>query len=315
MALAYPIPSYGKREVLQVGSRVRSAPADINRLRKMLKPLGDEEFLQIKQNAKKLFNEELKLSKTSPTSYKGMHSEKILDEPTIIRKRPSSGSRSNNPHPSEVFLVNRLKHIPGYYEPEKANLSKESESTSLKVSKLCGTIQKYNQPPEFQRPYTAHTNMRQREKMQKLLGLTPAQGTEAWLKLCPEKDRVIIRESMRMNQARSLLQSSTLSPEQISRLRKEKLQLRTKNEVDAASKWLKDSNYKNNKSMANLTQSLLRAPPLRTVFNSSKPFPQKKFNQTKTNAYLDFQIHPQWHMPWHKQYDRRVSRYPPQIYA
>ena len=63
----------------------------------------------------------------------------------------------------------------------------ESESTSLKVSKLCGTIQKYNQPPEFQRPYTAHTNMRQREKMQKLLGLTPAQGTEAWLKLCPEK--------------------------------------------------------------------------------------------------------------------------------
>jgi len=288
MALACPVPSYGRREILQ-----KSAPADIRSLRRMLQPLDDQEFAEIKRSAKESFKTEFHHRNSSSTSYNGVHSEKRLDEPT--RSRPSSGTRKNKPHPPQVFLVNRLQHIPGYYEPEKAKLPHRDLSVkeSLRQQK---------------RPYTAHTTLLQRQHMQEKVGAVPAQAAEAWLKLCPEKDRVALRSSLRIPERKISVLLPSREQDNISINRNHLM--KSRETVNSPSCLFKTNGKSKNQSLQRLSQSMRKAQPIWNPTNKNAAF-----YRNGKDPFMDFQIHPQWHMAWHKQYDKRAPRHPPQIYA
>jgi len=51
------------------------------------------------KNAKEAWTGELARGNECVTTYNGLHAQKILDEPTHDRVRPSSVNRLNNPHP------------------------------------------------------------------------------------------------------------------------------------------------------------------------------------------------------------------------
>lgn len=298
MALALPVPSYGKRDLLDEKiSRFSSAPPDVQYLRKMLKPLQDDEFKQIKNSAKKSFKLELERCRTSNTWYNGQYDEKILNELTVSRTRPTSSSRKNNPHPPEVFLVNRLRSVPGYYQPEKAGTQKDSNGDSFMTPATC------------KRPYTAHTTLRQRMHMQDILGKVPAQAAEAWIKLSPEKDRISIRQSFAMPKNSLTQEKGKLA------------HLRSPEKANKESvEWLQQRGYSKNESLQRLSMSMQKAPPTWWKRASEKAAATKNAPYKNTEAFKrvkfdDFQIHPHWHMAWHKQYDCRAPRHPPQIYA
>ena len=59
----------------------------------------------------------------------------------------------------------------------------------------------------------------------------------------------------------------------------------------------------------NLSRSLRQASNERKILEGRERF----IFETPKNK--DFQIHPGWSTAWHKQYDSRAVRYPPQLYA
>ncbi|XP_078004472.1 uncharacterized protein LOC144455258 isoform X2 [Phascolarctos cinereus] len=74
---------------------------------------------------------------TYPTTYGAHFRRKKLDEPPSIQ--PFSETRVNNPHPHELFLVNNIHYLPGYYNsktpaPEKNKVSCPEITTFFKDS-------------------------------------------------------------------------------------------------------------------------------------------------------------------------------------
>jgi len=136
MSLACPLPSYGSRAVLSKSNPLQNRNLDTNYLRKLTVPLKRDEFLQIKKNAKKTFKSEYDRQQSSATCYGGTYNLKRVDEPTSARIRPSSPSRKNRPHPPRVFMVNRLRNIDGYYQPESVNRSQTGFNNYLQSSEI-----------------------------------------------------------------------------------------------------------------------------------------------------------------------------------
>ncbi|XP_036621580.1 uncharacterized protein C4orf51 homolog [Trichosurus vulpecula] len=89
-------------------------------------PLSSEQFNKIRFAAEKSWKNETQWSDRCPTTYGAYYRRKKLDEPPRIQ--PFSETRLNNPHPHELFLVNKIHYLPGYYnskapEPEKNKVS------------------------------------------------------------------------------------------------------------------------------------------------------------------------------------------------
>ncbi|XP_074083537.1 uncharacterized protein C4orf51 homolog [Macrotis lagotis] len=85
-------------------------------------PLSPEQFNKIRRAAEKSWTNETRWSNSCPTTYKAHYRSKTLDEPPRIQ--PFSETRLNKPHPNELFLINKIHYLPGYYnsrqpEPEK----------------------------------------------------------------------------------------------------------------------------------------------------------------------------------------------------
>jgi len=279
MSLACPLPSYGSRAVLSKSNPLQNRNLDTNYLRKLTVPLKRDEFLQIKKNAKKTFKSEYDRQQSSATCYGGTYNLKTVDEPTAARIRPSSPSRKNRPHPPRVFMVNHLQSIDGYYQPGNVHRS-QTASFPKRPGKESSSW----------RPFTARTSFSEREIMKKKLGASHAQAVESWLKLASEKDRVAIRQSFKLGEKR----------------------LRNGRESVYASKTkdqLPEKSTTSKNQLVNLSRSLRRASNERKILEGRERF----IFETPKNK--DFQIHPGWSTAWHKQYDSRAVRYPPQLYA
>ncbi|XP_053108210.1 uncharacterized protein C4orf51 homolog isoform X2 [Hemicordylus capensis] len=78
-------------------------------------PLSPEAFEEIKHHSGKAWKEHSVSNKDCSTTYSGAYGNKELDAVTRCRVAPSSPTRMHRPHPPEVFLVNRLHHLPGHY--------------------------------------------------------------------------------------------------------------------------------------------------------------------------------------------------------
>lgn len=100
MATGHILPGYG--EPVTRLRRVRSAgfyPLDSTALQNRHKAfhLTPQEFEDIKENAKRLWN-----SRTQkPTTYETFHNGGEINELTEAKSRPSSSDRRNNPHPPQ----------------------------------------------------------------------------------------------------------------------------------------------------------------------------------------------------------------------
>ncbi|XP_016278681.2 uncharacterized protein C4orf51 homolog [Monodelphis domestica] len=76
-------------------------------------PLNAEHFNKIRMQAEKTWKNEIQWSDNSPTTYRAHFRSKTVDDPPRIQ--PYSETRLNNPHPHELFLVNKVHYLPGYY--------------------------------------------------------------------------------------------------------------------------------------------------------------------------------------------------------
>ncbi|KAM8968204.1 uncharacterized protein C4orf51 homolog isoform X1 [Sarcophilus harrisii] len=86
------------------------------------RPLSSEQFNKIRSAAEKSWKNETQWSERCPTTYGAHYRSKKVDEPPRIH--PFNETRLNNPHPHELFLVNKIHYLPGYYnskarEPER----------------------------------------------------------------------------------------------------------------------------------------------------------------------------------------------------
>nr|XP_015200172.1 PREDICTED: uncharacterized protein LOC107077082 isoform X2 [Lepisosteus oculatus] len=79
------------------------------------RPLDPYEFERIRRVARSSWEADTRKRLESFTTYRGQHCTKTLDEPTQCRVRPSSPTRMEKPHPSEVFLVTKLHTVSGYF--------------------------------------------------------------------------------------------------------------------------------------------------------------------------------------------------------
>ncbi|XP_074130734.1 uncharacterized protein C4orf51 homolog isoform X4 [Sminthopsis crassicaudata] len=86
------------------------------------RPLSSEQFNKIRSAAEKSWKNETQWSERCLTTYGAHYRSKKVDEPPRIQ--PFNETRLNNPHPHELFLVNKIHYLPGYYnskarEPER----------------------------------------------------------------------------------------------------------------------------------------------------------------------------------------------------
>nr|XP_060632186.1 uncharacterized protein C4orf51 homolog [Anolis sagrei ordinatus] len=79
-------------------------------------PLAPEAFEEIKCLAGQAWKQHIQENAKGSTTYTGAYGNKGPDElPIRSRVIPSSPTRTHKPHPSQIFLVNQLHHVPGPY--------------------------------------------------------------------------------------------------------------------------------------------------------------------------------------------------------
>jgi len=186
---------------------------------------------------------------------------------------------------------------------------------------------------------------KQRVKMKTVFGDVEGQAVEAWTKLSSEKDKAALQQtidevyaskvgSRAASPAKSVTPQLRVSPKPASRkgsaaskpaspaaVRRESATRRTmptlrskvqgqSEDVYSVHRWMKKAGNQENENVRRLMSALRRAPmqklklegPHYHVTDYSSMFAPAP-NQT----FYDFQIHPEWHQPWHKQYENRVK--------
>nr|XP_039252768.1 uncharacterized protein LOC120330021 [Styela clava] len=327
MAYAHPLPGLGVGKVdrNQRFLRAASAPPDVQRLKEMLRPLDPKECKKIRDTARKDWRDEIERSDHSVTTYSGLHAEKLLDQPTRQLVRPSSPTRLNKPHPPGVFLVTRLKNIQGCFKPEAAATPRYGENGQDNLERY---IQENRQKiaiamghhPRPVRPQTADaiaTN-KAREKITTIMGQVPGQATEAWIKLSNDKDR---REILHViDEAAQKTKQNDFSREQEKRRRLRRRQqivslrqIAGKQEKEteriySSNRWLKPAGREENDAVTRLIEAFRSAPkrqiPMKGPHFHITDYSTMFASPSKPPRY-DFQIHPEWHTPWHKQYEKQ----------
>jgi len=313
----------------------------------MLQPLNPDVTSNIRQSAKAGWQAEADCNSRSVTSYSAMHSAKKLDEPTQTRVRPESPNRMNKPHPENVFLVTRLKKVPNYFDPDEAAKVKYGGSAKSRLNsyvqenreqienlRIKNAIQK--------RPQSALAD-KQRVKMRTVFGDVPGQAVEAWTKLSSEKDKGALHQTIdeayasRANSrpasaaksATSKVKTPTkpasgrasatkkqpASPaKRESATRRTMPTLRSKvnqgEDVYSVHRWLKRAGNQENENVRRLMSALRKAPLQKLKLEGPHYHVtdySSMFAPAPRETFYDFQIHPEWHQPWHKQYENRMT--------
>lgn len=343
MAMAHPLPSYGQRALLRRRGRSSSAPPppDITRLREMLRPLDPTVVSTIRQNAKAGWQAEAETISRSATSYSAMHSAKRLDEPTQFRVRPESPNRMNKPHPENVFLVTRLKKIPNYFDPDEAASVKYGGSAKSRLNSYVQenkeSIEKVMKKNAIQKRPQSSTSVadRQRVKMRTVFGDVPGQAVEAWTKLSNDKDKAAIEKTINdvlpsrpasskaatpkpptPTEVAGRVSPPKSSPRRESGKRRTMPSLRAKpaqgsaEEIYSATRWMKRAGNQENENVRRLMSALRKAPPRKLQLEGPHfhiTDYSSMFAPAPRETFYDFQIHPEWHQPWHKQYESRIA--------
>ncbi|XP_073197387.1 uncharacterized protein C4orf51 homolog [Lepidochelys kempii] len=86
-------------------------------------PLSPQAFKEIQRHAGEAWRQEAQREANCATTYSAGYGKKELADPTRWSTKPSSPTRINRPHPPEVFMVNQLHYIPGYYNSDKQTAS------------------------------------------------------------------------------------------------------------------------------------------------------------------------------------------------
>lgn len=289
--------SYRNRQFRTV--RVRSAPP-FDSLRTMFRPLEPTEHERIKTSARSGWMAEIQRNDKSVTTYKGLHARKDLDEPTSTRVRPSSPERMNKPHPPTVFLVTRLRKVKGCFDgsPKKDDGHRESPMPALRNVKLNNA----NDVRAQRRPSTSISvrDHKEREKIREVMGPRCAQATEAWMKLSSKRDAKRIKDAI----------DEMSHPEEVKTdrplLQRRFAEDKHQNKVYASNRWLKRAGREENDAVSRLIEALKMAKKM-PVPNEGPHFHITDYSSLFTAAakkhHHDFQIHPEWHQPWHKQYE------------
>ncbi|XP_069487331.1 uncharacterized protein [Ambystoma mexicanum] len=117
----------------------------------------------------------------SSTVYGGEFGGKVLDEPSWRRMRPSSPTRMNKPHPPEVFLVTRLRYLPGYYNCEQRTGAAHHahENASLGKSTPISNLKRL-QHVRISDHLFCDSNARL--------------AAQAWMKIASERDRTAVEQ-------------------------------------------------------------------------------------------------------------------------
>ncbi|XP_034967532.1 uncharacterized protein C4orf51 homolog [Zootoca vivipara] len=78
-------------------------------------PLSSEALEEIKRHAGRAWEQHMQEDASCSTTYSGAYGNKKLDGSAYCHVTPSSPTRIHKPHPTEVFLINRLHHLSGNY--------------------------------------------------------------------------------------------------------------------------------------------------------------------------------------------------------
>ncbi|XP_059155866.1 uncharacterized protein LOC131940949 [Physella acuta] len=238
MATGHILPGYG--EPVSRLRRVRSAgfyPLDSTALQNRHKDfhLSPQEFEEIKENAKRLWNSRAQ----KPTTYETFHNGGEINELTQAKSRPSSSDRRNNPHPPQVFLTTRLRYIEG-----NPNL----DSTIRKNPSLCQVLKitpEYlaQNDPALLRVYKDPYGFKQ------ILPPKEAQAAEAWVKLADDVDHERVYDIVRDHEETRKLQETA------------RVQ-RPKSSYPSLHRWMKNSGVDEYNVTSRIMQTL-RSDPLR----------------------------------------------------
>ncbi|BFZ15274.1 hypothetical protein BsWGS_18313 [Bradybaena similaris] len=194
MATGHILPGYGDpvtrlRRVLTTGCYV----LDSTTLRECEKAacLSQEEFSQIRESARQLWNKQC----PKITTYETYFSDGKIREMT--QSRPTSCDRRNNPHPTQLFITNRLHFIEGFHKPH-VTLGKGAYQVDASVS---STAKKYRQALREKyvaRPDSALTDQyKDPYGFKNMLPPLEAQAAEAWVKLADDDDHFRVMEVLK----------------------------------------------------------------------------------------------------------------------
>ncbi|XP_065453851.1 uncharacterized protein C4orf51 homolog [Chrysemys picta bellii] len=112
-------------------------------------PLSPQAFEEIQRHAGEAWRREAQREANCATTYSAGYGKKELAEPA--RTKPSSPTRINRPHPPEVFMVNQLHYIPGYYNSDK--------QTAAADKGKCHEYPGYREDSKYVRQQVVYQNM------------------------------------------------------------------------------------------------------------------------------------------------------------
>ncbi|KAJ1216636.1 hypothetical protein NDU88_004237 [Pleurodeles waltl] len=225
---------------------------------------------EITRRARSAWGYEERRRAKSSTVYGGEFGQKLLDEPSRTRVRPSSPTRRNKPHPPEVFLVTRLRSLPGYFN--------------------CATDRGHEMPSVGKNTQMSNRKQSQHVKIPQHI-FTDSNihlATQAWMKIASERDCKAI-ECM-INSAAEKEQKNKTEMGRKSYIHQALTQAVRPEAVASAHRWLKKADAEETAAVERLLKTLSSGPPKR-------PPPIKTtatYQPGKIKHAMSYQIHPEW---------------------
>ncbi|KAK7097987.1 uncharacterized protein [Littorina saxatilis] len=295
MATGHVLPGFG--DPISQLRRVQSAgyPLDKNTLLEIAQKtrLHREELENIRTNARRLWQ----YPQGHQTTYDRFYSERPADE--MIGLRPTEQTRRNRPHPTPVFLTNRLHYVPGYHNADTsikreayrvdASLPQEQRSHRLSVrNKYIGRVDESSVSP-YKDPFGLKQQLDGRS----------AQAAEAWLKLADDEDRENVLHAVQKYRDDEQAWQQNGAPR------------RAKTAYPSLHRWMRYAGAKEADSVNRITHTLETDPDLRYVApNSHHPLqvmppslPSVRRRDIAATANVryqskpsrgDFLMHPDW---------------------
>ncbi|XP_015200171.2 uncharacterized protein [Lepisosteus oculatus] len=250
------------------------------------RPLDPYEFERIRRVARSSWEADTRKRLESFTTYRGQHCTKTLDEPTQCRVRPSSPTRMEKPHPSEVFLVTKLHTVSGYFNSVDHHA----------VGNARGGSNSYTEPStSFRSPLK-----KQRDGNGEVLEMVfcssqLAQAARAWMNLAPEAESKAVQDlAVSMFQERgSSLKEGSPAHSYISQAMSKHIRPEC---IVPMNQWLRRAGKEETAAVASLLKTLSTDPQ-----RAQRRGPGQR--EALGHRASDFQIHPEWvTQPWHSQY-------------
>ncbi|XP_078533782.1 uncharacterized protein LOC144819983 [Lissotriton helveticus] len=186
--------------------------------------------------------------------------------------RPSSPTRMNKPHPPEVFLVTRLRHLPGYFNcaPDRGH----------DMPSICKSTQISNRKRSHHVKIPQHIFSDSNTRT----------AAQAWMKIASERDCKAIEHMI--NSAAEEEHKKKTEMGRKSYIHQALLQAVRPEAAASAHHWLKKADVQETAAVERLLKTLSSGP-------SQRPPPIKTaatYQPGKIKHAMSYQIHPEW--PW-----------------